>query len=315
MSSTDVPCFIGIDISKDWFDVAVYPTGQAWHGTMDESGLTDLVRRLSLLRPHVIVTEASGGYETPVLLALGMENLPVAAVNPRQVRDFARSIGKLAKTDRTDAAVIARFAHATGVSPQRLSSTEARELNALIARRRQIIQMRVAEQQRRQQSIPVVQQGIDRVLAVLEAELNEVDDDLGRRLRESPLWREREDLLRSVPGIGPTVAFTLVAGLPELGTLTHKQVAALVGVAPLARDSGKLRGARTCWGGRAHIRTALWMPTLVAVKHNPVLREFYERLLRAGKPKKVALTACMRKLLTILNAMIRHRTPWNPEIA
>ena len=236
-------------------------------------------------------------------------------MNPRQVRDFARSPGKLAKTDRLDAAVIAHFGEVSGTIAQPLIPAEARELEALVARRRQVIQMRVAEQQRHQRALPVVRRRINRVLAVLERELEDLDQDLTNRLRESPLWRERDDLLRSVPGVGPALTFALLAGLPELGSLTRRQIAALVGVAPLARDSGKFRGQRTCWGGRANVRTAVYMPTLVAVRHNPVLRAFYARLQEAGKPKKVALTACMRKLLTILNAMLKHQTPWSPRYA
>ena len=307
--------FVGIDVSKDWVDVAVRPTGTAWRAAQDEAGIDALVQQLVELHPWLVVLEASGGYETPLVAALGIAAVPVAVVNPRQVRDFARSQGKLAKTDRLDAAVIAQFGDVSGTVAQPLVPAAARELEALVARRRQVVQMRVAEQQRRQRALPVVRRRIDRVLAVLERELEDLDQDLTNRLRESPLWREREDLLRSVPGVGPALTFALLAGLPELGSLTRKQVAALVGVAPLSRDSGKFRGQRTCWGGRANVRTALYMPTLVAVRHNPVLRAFYARLLEAGKPKKVALTACMRKLLTILNAMLKHQTPWSPRYA
>ena len=304
--------FVGIDVSKDWVDVAVRPTGEAWRCAQDETSIEALVQRLRKLGPWLVVLEATGGYEVPLVVALGTANVPVAVVNPRQVRDFARSLGKLAKTDRLDAAAIAHFGEASGAVAQPLATTEARELEALVARRRQVIQMKVAEQQRRQRALPVVQQCIDRVLAVLEQELHDLDADLNDRLRQSPLWREREDLLRSVPGVGPALTFTLSASLPELGTLTRRQIAALVGVAPLSRDSGKRRGQRTCWGGRATVRAALYMPTLVAVRHNPVLGAFYERLLAAGKPKKVALTACMRKLLVILNSMIRHHRNWSP---
>ena len=307
--------FVGIDVSKDWVDVAMRPTGAAWRAAQDEAGIDALVQQLQKLRPQLVVLEATGGYETPLVAALGAAAVPVAVVNPRQVRDFARSQGKLAKTDRLDAAVIAHFGEVSGTVAQPLIPVEARELEALVARRRQVIQMRVAEQQRHQRALPVVRRRINRVLAVLERELEDLDQDLTNRLRESPLWRERDDLLRSVPGVGPALTFALLAGLPELGSLTRRQIAALVGVAPLARDSGKFRGQRTCWGGRANVRTALYMPTLVAVRHNPVLRAFYARLQEAGKPKKVALTACMRKLLTILNAMLKHQTPWSPRYA
>lgn len=315
MSVPSPDVVVGIDVAKDWADVAVRPTGEAWRSSQDDAGVAALVGRLHDLRPRLVVLEATGGYEIPLAAALGTAHIPVAVVNPRQVRDFARSLGKLAKTDRLDAAAIAHFGAASGVAPRPLAPPEARELEALVARRRQVIQMKTAEQQRRERALPVVQQRIDRVLAVLNQELEDLDQDLAQRLRQSPLWREKEHLLRSVPGVGPSLTFTLLADLPELGSLSRKQIAALVGVAPLARDSGKRRGQRTCWGGRAHVRTALYMPTLVAVRHNPVLRAFYTRLLAAGKAKKVALTACMRKLLTILNALIKHHTRWEPAHA
>ena len=313
--TTEVPVFIGIDVSKAWVDVAVRPTGEAWRVNQDQEGGEALVLRLQAMSPQCIVMEATGGYEAPIAAALGAAGLPVAVVNPRQVRDFARSQGKLAKTDRLDAAVIAHFGQASGVTGQALRSPEARALEGLVARRRQIIQMRTAEQQRRQRALPVVREGIEEVIALLNRQVKEIDDELGRRLRESPLWREREDLLRSVPGIGPATVFSLLAELPELGSLDRREAAAVVGVAPLNRDSGKHRGSRRCWGGRGRVRAALYMAALVGVRYNPTLKEFYERLLRAGKPKKVALTACMRKLLTILNAMLKHHTAWNPQTA
>ena len=305
--------FVGIDVSKEWFDVAVRPGQECWRGSQDEAGVATLTDRLQQLRPRLVIMEASGGYERLIAAALGASGLPIAVVNPRQVRDFARSLGKLAKTDRIDAEVIAHFGQAADVEARPLPSAAALELGALVTRRRQVVRMRVSEQVRRQQALPVVQVRIDRVLTLLEQELKEIDDDLSGRLRESPVWREQEELLRSVPGVGPTL--TLVAELPELGTLTRRQIAALVGVAPLARDSGKLRGTRTCWGGRANVRAALYMPTLAAVRYNPVLRAFYNRLLEAGKAKKVVLTACMRKLLTILNAMVKNHTRWDSQYA
>ncbi len=313
--ASEAPVFVGIDVSKAWVDAAVRPTGEAWRVNQDQEGGEALVLRLQAMSPQCIVMEATGGYEAPIVAALGAAGLPVAVVNPRQVRDFARSQGKLAKTDRLDAAVIAHFGQASGVTGQALRSPEARALEGLVARRRQIIQMRTAEQQRRQRALPVVREGIEEVIALLNRQVKEIDDELGRRLRESPLWREREDLLRSVPGIGPATVFSLLAELPELGSLDRREAAAVVGVAPLNRDSGKHRGSRRCWGGRGHVRAALYMAALVGVRYNPTLKEFYERLLRAGKPKKVALTACMRKLLTILNAMLKHHTAWNPQTA
>ena len=307
--------FVGIDVSKEWFDVAVRPGSECWRGSQDEAGVDTLIHRLQRMRPSLVIMEASGGYERLIAAALAAAKLPIAVVNPRQVRYFARSMGQLAKTDRIDAKVIAHFGEAANVEAQSLPSPAALELEALVTRRRQVVRMRAAEQVRRRQALPVVQRRIDRVLALLEQELKEIDDDLSGRLRESPVWREREELLRSVPGVGPTLTVTLVAELPELGSLTRRQIAALVGVAPLARDSGKLRGTRTCWGGRANVRAALYMPTLAAVRCNPALNEFYDRLVAAGKPKKVVLTACMRKLLTILNAMIKNHTRWDPQYA
>lgn len=315
MPETMPPLFVGIDVAKDSLDVAVYPAGDAFQIAYDEAGIAALIERLHIIEPRLVILEATGGYETLLVAALGTAAIPVAVVNPRQVRDFARSLGKLAKTDRLDAAVIAHFGEVCGVTAQPLVNAEAQELEALVARRRQVIQMRTAEQLRRQRAVPVVQQRIDRVLAVLAQELADLDQDLGARLRKSPLWRAREDLLRTVPGVGPALTFSLLADLPELGSLTRKQIAALVGVAPLSRDSGKWRGHRTCWGGRAKVRAALYMPTLVAVRHNPVLHAFYTHLVEAGKPKKVALTACMRKLLIILNTILKSETPWNPKYA
>ena len=258
--------------------------------------------------------EATGGYEMPLSTALAAAGIPVAVVNPRQVREFARSQGKLAKTDRIDAAVIAHFGEVSDVVAQPLVPAAARELEALVTRRRQVIQMRTAELQHRQRTLPIVQRRIDRFLAAFEEELRDLDSELTQRLRESPVWREREELLRSVPGIGSVTIFSLLADLPELGSLDRREAAAIVGVAPYNRDSGKFRGSRRCWGGRAHVRAALYMATLVGVRYNPVLKAFYERLVRAGKAKKVALTACMRKLLTILNAMLKHHTTWNAQI-
>jgi len=303
--------FVGIDVAKDWLDVAVHPRGTAWRAENSEAGLTTLVRKLARLKPAIVVCEATGGYQTDLLVALGTAAIPAAAVNPRQVRDFARALGTLAKTDRLDAATIAHFAQAAAIQPQALAPAAARELEALVTRRRQVVQMKVAEQQRRDRALPVVRRRIERVLATLQAELDDLDNELTTRLQASPLWREKEELLKSVPGVGPALTVTLLAELPELGQLSRKQIAALVGVAPLSRDSGTRHGRRTCWGGRATVRTALYMPTLVAVRHNPRLRLFYERLLAAGKAKKVALTACMRKLLTILNAMLKYQQPWS----
>lgn len=302
--------YAGIDVAQDWLDVAIHGVGQPWRVTSDEQGVQDLIRALQEQGVALVVVEATGGLEIPLAVALDVAGIPVALVNPRQVRDFARSLGKLAKTDRLDAQVLAHFGAATRPVPRPLPDEQARELAALVARRRQMLQMHAAELQRRQRALLVVRHRIDRVVAVLEQEMRDLDTELRDRLRASPLWREQEDLLQSVPGVGPALTFSLLADLPELGSLSRKQIAALVGVAPMNRDSGRWRGKRVVWGGRANVRAALYMPTVVAVRWNPVLREFYQRLVAAGKPKKVALVACMRKLLVILNAMLKHRSPW-----
>lgn len=303
--------YVGIDVAQAHWDVAVLPSGESWQVKAEPQGVTQLQERLQELTPTLIVLEATGGLEVPLVGALGAAGLPVVVVNPRQARDFARALGKLAKTDTLDAWVLARFGEATQPELRPLPDAQTLELKALVSRRRQVVEMLVAEKNRRRRAIPTVQQRIARHVRVLEEELAELDDDLGSALRQSPLWREQEDLLRSVPGVGPTLTATLLAELPELGTLTRHQVATLVGVAPLNRDSGTLRGRRTTWGGRAAVRATLYMATLVATRCNPVIRAFYQRLCQAGKPKKVALTACMRKLLCILNAMVKHRHTWN----
>jgi transposase len=261
------------------------------------------------------VLEATGGREGPTVAALAAAGLPVAVVNPRQVRDFARAVGQLAKTDVLDAQILAHFAEAIHPTPRLLPDAQAQELAALLARRRQLIQMQTAERQRLDTALPRVKPQIERHLAWLEAELTDLDQTLHEQVQASPLWREQENLLRSVPGIGPTTALTLLADLPELGRLDRKAIAALVGVAPLSCESGTWRGRRIVWGGRARVRSALYMATLVASRFNPIITAFYQRLCAAGKPKKVALTACMHKLLTILNALVRQGIPWSAPTA
>jgi transposase len=305
-------CYIGIDVAKAQLDIAVRPSGEQWVATNDERGLAALVPRLGALAPTLIVLEATGGREVPLVAALAGVGLPVAVVNPRQVRDFARAIGQLAKTDALDAQVLARFAEVVHPAPRPLPDTQAQELSALLARRRQLMGMRTAERQRLDTAVPAVRRHIQRHIAWLDEELADVDRHLHAAVQASPLWREHEDLLRSVPGIGPTTALTLLAEVPELGHLDRKAIAALVGVAPLNCESGTLRGRRIVWGGRARVRAVLYMAALVATRHNPTIRAFYQRLCAAGKPKKVALTACMHKLLLIANAILRHRTPWSP---
>jgi transposase len=306
-------CFVGIDIAKAQLDIALRPLGERWAVTNDDTGITALVRRLQEIGPQLIVLEATGGYQRAVVAALATAGLPVVVVNPRQARDFAKATGQLAKTDALDARALAHFAEAIRPAPRPLPDTQTEELRALLARRRQLVGMRTAEQNRLGSAPRRLQADIQVHITWLNERLVALDDDLDTTLRASPVWREREELLRSVPGIGPVCARTLLLDLPELGTLSRQRLAALVGVAPLNRDSGTLRGTRTIWGGRAHVRTTLYMSTLVAVRYNPVLKTFYERLRAAGKAAKVALTACMRKLLTILHAMVKHHTLWQPQ--
>jgi transposase len=305
--------FVGIDVAKAQLDMALRPTGERWALTNDDAGIAVLVPRLQAIAPQLIVLEATGSYQRAVVAALAAAGLPVAVVNPRHARDFAKATGQLAKTDALDARALAHFAEAVRPMPRPLPDTQADELRAWLARRRQLVTMRTAEQNRLGSAPPRLQPDIQAHITWLNTRLTTLDDDLDTTLRASPVWREREELLRSVPGIGPVCARTLLLDLPELGTLNRQRLAALVGVAPLNRDSGTLRGRRTTWGGRAHVRATLYMSTLVAVRYNPVFKAFYERLRAAGKAAKLALTACMRKLLTILNAMVKHHAPWQPE--
>lgn len=311
MSSPQI--FVGIDVAKAHLDIALRPTGTRWTVANDEEGIADLVTRLRAISPTLIVLEATGGLQRAVVAALAAAALPVVVVNPRQVRDFAKATGQLAKTDTLDARALAHFAEAIRPEPRPVADADTEDLRALLARRRQLVAMRTAEQNRLGSAPPRLHADIAAHIAWLNARLATLDDDLDAALRASPVWREREDLLRSVPGIGPVCARTLVLDLPELGTLSRQHLAALVGLAPFHRDSGTLRGSRHIWGGRAQVRTALYMSTLVAVRYNPVLKAFYQRLRAAGKLAKVALTACMRTLLTILNAMVKHQTPWQPQ--
>jgi transposase len=305
--------FVGIDVAKVQLDIAFRPTGERWVVANDDEGIATLVVRLQEIAPQLIVLEATGGYQRTVVAVLAAAGLPVVVVNPRQARDFAKATGQLAKTDRLDARALAHFADAVRPAPRPLPDAQTEELRALLARRRQLVAMRTAEQNRLGSAPPRLQADIQAHITWLTERLAALDNDLDTTLRASPVWREREALLRSVPGIGPVCARTLLFDLPELGTLSRQRLAALVGVAPFHRDSGTLRGTRAVWGGRAQVRTVLYMSTLVAVRYNPVLKAFYERLRAAGKAAKVALTACMRKLLTILNAMVKHKTRWQPQ--
>ena len=291
------------------------PGGESLTVPYDVQGLATLITRLSQISPRRIVVEATGGLERALLRALVDAALPVIAVNPRQVRDFAKATGQLAKTDALDAAVLARFAAVIQPPERALPDPQTQELAAVLARRRQVLAMQRAEQNRLDRAPARVRKRIEAHLRWLSTELARLDADLDDMIAQSPVWREREDRLQSVPGIGPVMSRTVLAELPELGLLNRKQVAALVGVAPFNRDSGRLRGHWTIWGGRAPVRTALSMATLVATRWNPVIRPFYQRLRAAGKPPKVALVAAMRKLLTILNAMVHHGTPWRFAVA
>lgn len=312
--------FVGVDVAKAELVVAVRPSGAQWTVANDEPGRRTLVARLTAERPQLLVLEATGGYELPAVAALVAAGLPVVVVNPRQVRDFARSTGQLAKTDRLDAAVLALFAERVQPPVRALPDAATQALEALVARRRQLVEMLVAEQNRlrmargRGKSPRPITASIQQTIAFLTRQLATTDREIGTMIRTSPVWRERDDVLQSVPGIGPVVARTLLATLPELGALNRRAIAKLVGVAPLNRDSGTWRGQRTIHGGRASVRAAVYMAALVASRHNAVLRAFYQRLLAAGKPKKLALVACMRKLLTILNAMLRAQQPWSPSM-
>ena len=307
--------FVGIDVSKARLDVALVPTGEVLALDNDSVGIASLVERLKAQPPELVVLEATGGLQLPVVAAIGVAGLAVAVVNPRQVRDFARATGKLAKTDRIDAQVLAEFGRRLQPTPRALPEQATQELGALLDRRHQVVEMLTAEKNRLHRALRPVQLQIQAHILWLTQQLKELDKDLGDAVRASPLWREKEELLRSVPGVGKVLSLTLLSHLPELGTLERQQVAALVGVAPWNRDSGVLRGKRAVWGGRAPVRAVLYMATVAAVRSNPVIKVFYQRLLAAGKAKKVALVACMRKLLTILNAMLKHKAPWNPEYA
>ena len=307
--------FVGIDVSEEWLDVALRPAGEAWRVANDADGIAALVARLTPLTPTLVVLEATGGREALIALELGTAKLPVAVVNPRQVRDFARATGQLAKTDRLDAAILAHFAEAIRPDPRPLPDAATRALQALVARRRQLQGMLVAERNRRRVAEEGVRASLDEHIAWLRARVADLDRDLARELRSSPLWRAEADLLRSAKGVGPVLAATLIADVPELGTLDRQQIAALVGLAPLARDSGKRRGERHIWGGRGDVRAVLYMAALNAIRTNPPIRAFYARLTAQGKPFKVAITACMRKLLVTLNAIKRDGTRWDPDHA
>lgn len=305
--------FVGIDVAKARLDGFELPSGTRWERPNTVAGIEELVEALGGQAVELIVLEATGGLELGLAAALAAANLPVAVVNARQVRAYARAMGRLAKTDRLDAEVLAEFAQAVRPAVRPVKAEQAQALSALVSRRQQLLQMLVAEKARLSTAIPAVRRDLQAHIRWLEQRIGDTDGELQRMVRESPLWRAKEDLLSGVPGVGRVTALTLMSELPELGQLNRRQVAALVGVAPLNRDSGTMRGRRVTWGGRERVRKVLFMAILSACRYNPVLRALYGRLIAAGKPKKVAMVACMRKLLTILNAMLRDNRPWQPS--
>lgn len=305
---------VGIDVSKKQLDVFVRPQSERQSFANDAGGIVALLEYVGGVRPSRVIVEATGGYEMEAVMALTMQKLPVCVVNPKQVRDFAKAIGRLAKTDALDAEVLAHFGEAVRPEPRAISDEATLELAALVQRRQQLLEMLTAEKNRWQLARKSARQSIEKVIQVLKRELGETDKTLKERIRETPVWREKEDLLRSAKGVGPVLAATLLSNLPELGKLNRRQIAALVGVAPYNRDSGSHRGRRTIWGGRADVRQPLYMAAVTARRCNPAIKALYERLVASGKPKKVALTACMRKLLCTLNAMVRTNKTWSPAL-
>ena len=303
-------CFIGIDVSKDQLDVAVRPTNEKMSFANEDDGIDMLIKRLLPFQPHLIVLEATGSYHQLVLGRLLACGLPAIAINPRQSRDFARAIGRLAKTDSIDANVLAEFADKIRPELRSIPDEATQQLNAICTRRRQLVTMLAAEKNRHHSGPAAIRSQIKKHMIWLEKQIGELQRDLDKLIRSTPAWREKDDLLRSCKGIGPTTSHTMLASLPELGTLSRHRIAALVGVAPFNSDTGKYRGQRHVQGGRIDVRCVLYMATLAAIRSNPVIRAFHQRLIAAGKAKKVAITACMRKLLTILNAMVRTNTRW-----
>lgn len=305
--------YVGIDVSKRWLDIAIGLRGQSHRTGNDEEGIGGLIEQLASLRPRLIVVEATGGWEVQLVLRLTRAGLPVALINPRQVREFARSTGKLAKTDALDARVLAHFGEAVRPAARVLPDGNEYELRALVRRRRDLLENMTMENNRKRLATETVRRQVEQHIAYLEEAVAEVDEALTLLVESNPVWQSQEKRLRTTPGVGPVLSRSMLGELPELGRLNRKQIAALVGVAPFNRDSGLMRGRRTIWGGRAGLRSVLYMATVVAAHHNPVIESFYRRLTNAGKPAKVALVACMRKLLTILNAMARSNTSWQPQ--
>jgi transposase len=314
MSTETGGLFVGIDVSKDRLDVAVRPAGRRWEVINDEKGIRLLVGSLKDLRPELIIAEATGGLEIPLVSTLAEAELPIVVVNPRQVRDFAKAVGQLAKTDKIDAEVLAHFGEAIRPEVRPVKSRQLQDLSALVSRRRQLVDMLTMEKNRLASVPKEIRKDITAHIAWLEKRLKDVDGKLSRTVKSCPVWREKDEIMRSVPGVGPVFSSTLLANVPELGELNRRQIASLIGVAPLNRDSGQYSGTRMVWGGRANVRSVLYMATVAAMRWNPVIKSFYQRLIGAGKKFKVAITACMRKLLTIINAMVKSGTMWQPNL-
>lgn len=310
MKSSEV--FVGVDVSKAALDVCVIPKKQEWRVSNDDAGIRDVVKRLKAMRPSRIVMEATGGYQVPLSVALAGAGLPVVVMNPRQVRDFAKSRGYLAKTDRIDARVLAEFGERNRPEVRPLKDEQTRELDALVNRRRQLKDMLTSEKNRLETSSKRVRRDVKTHITWLEKRVKDVDKDLDSFIKSTPVWREKDAIIRSVPGAGPVLSVHLLSKVPQLGIMNRRQISALIGVAPLNCDSGTHKGQRRVWGGIADVRCVLYMATLAAIRSNPVIRAFYARLLNAGKKRKVAITACMRRLLVIINAMVRNRTMWDP---
>jgi transposase len=304
--------YVGVDVSQETLDMVVHGTGEMRSFANNQAGIARAVGWLKALEPEIIVMEATGELEVPFVVSLQAEKLPTAVINPRQVRDFAKSKGVLAKTDKVDAKVLAHYARAMEPEIRPMPEEEVRQLDALVTRRLQLVQMITAEQNRLiRVNNRVIKQRIQEHIDWLRSELKNINKNVSQMIKQSPVWQEKDRKMQSVPGVGDILSATLIGALPELGRLNRREIAALVGVAPFNRDSGKYRGERHVWGGRSCIRTPLYMATLTAVRYNPVLSKFYQRLIAAGKAKKVALTACMRKLLIILNAMLKHNSYWS----
>ena len=315
MSESTVEKFVGIDVSKGTLDLCIEPAGETLHVDYDDKGISQVVKRLVEVSPTLIVMEATGGLEMRLAGELSAKSLPVAIINPRQARDFAKATGQLAKTDLVDAATLAAFARAIRPAVRPIKGADTRALDDLVTRRRQLVDMRVQETLRLGTASKIQKKSLAAHIIWLDKRITDLDDDLTKRLRASDIWKTKDDLLRGIPGIGAVTSLTMLAKCPELGQLNRREIAALAGVAPLARDSGKHRGKRFIWGGRADVRAVLYMATISAIRFNSRIKPFAERLKQAGKPSKVIIVACMRKLLTIMNTILKNNTPWSPQNA